>query len=140
MTNPTIFNQLLIWPFINLLMVFYKFFEIARVPGAFGLAIIALTLTIRGALQPLTKKQMESARKMQMIKPHIDELNKKHKDDKKKLQEEHMKLYKQHGINPAAGCLPLLLSFPILIALYQVFLQVLGNGNSSIQDTIASIN
>lgn len=137
MNNPTIFNQLLIWPFLNLLLVFYKFFEIARVPGAFGWAIIALTVTIRGLLQPMTKRQMESARKMQMLKPHLDEINKKHKGDKKKTQEEQMKLYKEHGINPAAGCLPLLLSFPILIALYQVFIQVLSG---ELQQTIDQIN
>ena len=72
---------------------------------------------------------MESARKLQELKPHIDALNKKHKDDKKKLQEEQMKLYKEHGVNPAGGCLPLLVSFPILIALYNLFFQILTNGD-----------
>jgi YidC/Oxa1 family membrane protein insertase len=115
MTDPNIFNRLLIWPFMNVLIGIYKFLEIAHIPGAFGWAIVLLTVLVRGAMTPLTKKQMESARKMQAIKPHLDELHKKHKDDRKKLQEEQMRLYQEHGINPAAGCLPLLISFPILI-------------------------
>ena len=123
---------------MNLLIAFYKFLEIAHIPGAFGWAIILLTIAIRGALSPLTKKQMESARKLQSIKPHLDELNKKHKDDRKKLQEEQMKLYQQHGVNPAAGCLPLLLSFPILIGLYRVFIDVLSTGST--EEAIRQIN
>lgn len=138
MTTPNPFNQFLIWPFINLLVAFYKVFEIARIPGPFGWAIVALTFSIRTLLAPLTNKQMESARKMQALKPHIDKLQQKHKDDKKKLQEEQMKLYKEHGVNPAAGCLPFILSFPVLIALYRVFFNVLSNGN--LQETVEHIN
>lgn len=138
MSNPNIFNQLLIWPFMNLLIGLYKFLEIAHIPGAFGWAIVVLTIAIRGSLAPLTKKQMESAKKMQAIKPHLDELNKRHKDDRKKLQEEQMKLYQQHGVNPAAGCLPLLISFPILIGLYRVFIDVLST--SSTEEAIRQIN
>ncbi|OGK54697.1 hypothetical protein A3B56_01715 [Candidatus Roizmanbacteria bacterium RIFCSPLOWO2_01_FULL_45_11] len=138
MTDPTIFNQFLIWPFINALMVFYAAFRWAMIPGALGWAIISLTLVVRGALHPLTAKQLESARKMQELKPHIDKLQKKHKDDKQKLQQEQLKLYQEHGINPAAGCLPLLLQFPILIALYRMFLGLLSNGNLS--ETVDHIN
>ena len=68
---------------------------------------------------------------MQDLKPHIDALKSKHAGDKKKLAQAQMDLYKEHGVNPAAGCLPLLISFPIFIALYQVFWQILGNGNIS---------
>jgi len=138
MTDPGIFNQLLIWPFMNILIAIYKFLEIAHIPGAFGWAIVVLTVIVRGAMSPLTKKQMESAKKLQAIKPHMDELHKKHKDDKKKLQEEQMKLYQQHGINPAAGCLPLLISFPILIGLYRVFVDVLSTGST--EEAIRQIN
>lgn len=123
---------------MNLLIGIYKFLEIAHIPGAFGWAIVVLTVLIRGALNPLTKKQMESAKKLQAIKPHMDELHKKHKDDRKKLQEEQMKLYQEHGINPAAGCLPLLISFPILIGLYRVFVDVLSTG--SIEEAVRQIN
>lgn len=138
MTEATIFNQLLIWPFMNVLIGIYKFLEIAHIPGAFGWAIVLLTIGVRTALSPLTKKQMESAKKLQAIKPHLDELHKKHKDDRKKLQEEQMRLYQEHGINPAAGCLPLLVSFPILIGLYRVFIDVLSTGST--EETIKQIN
>jgi len=74
--------------------------------------------------------QLKSAKKMADMKPHLDALSAKHKDNKKALQEAQLALYKEHGVNPAAGCLPTLVQFPILIALYNVFYQVLGNGNA----------
>jgi YidC/Oxa1 family membrane protein insertase len=125
-----IFNHLLIYPFINLLLVFYNFFVWLKIPGPLGWSIIAMTIAIRGALQPLTKKQMDSAYKMQELKPELDKLTKKYKNDKVKLQQEQMRLYKERGINPASGCLPVLLQFPILIALYQVFALVLATGGT----------
>jgi len=129
MTSPTIINQLLIWPILNLLIVFYKLFLLLKIPGALGLAIISLTLFIRLLLSPLTNAQLKSALKMQELKPKIDALSKKHANDKARLQQEQMKLYQQAGINPAAGCLPLLLQMPVFIALYNVFWQILNNGN-----------
>ncbi len=129
MTNPTFWNQFLVWPILNLLMVFYKFFEWLHIPGPLGFAIILLTLTIRLILYPLMSAQLKSAKKMARLKPHLDALSAKHKDDKQKLQQAQMALYKEHGVNPAAGCLPSLLQLPILIALYGVFSQVLTNGN-----------
>ncbi|MBI4130838.1 YidC/Oxa1 family membrane protein insertase, partial [Candidatus Roizmanbacteria bacterium] len=120
------------------LMVFYKGLSSLAIPGALGWAIILMTFTIRGALSPLTNKQMESAQKMQSLKPHLDELQKKHGKDKKKYQEEQLKLFQQHGVNPAAGCLPTLIQFPFIIALYQMFFRVLTNGN--LQETVDSIN
>lgn len=129
MTNPTLWNQLLIWPIMNVLFAFYKLFEWLHVPGPLGLAIIGMTIAIRLLLYPLMQAQMKSARKMANLKPHLDVLNAKHKDDKKKLQQAQLDLYKEHGVNPAAGCLPLLVQMPILIALYNVFYQVLNNGN-----------
>ena len=129
MTDPNLWNQILIWPIVNILVAFYKFFEWLHVPGPLGFAIIGLTIAIRFLLYPLMQAQMKSAKKMSNLKPHLDALNAKHKDDKKKLQQAQMDLYKQHGVNPAAGCLPLLVQMPVLIALYNVFYQVLGNGN-----------
>lgn len=129
MTNPTLWNQLLIWPIMNVLFAFYKLFEWLHVPGPMGFAIIGMTIAIRFLLYPLMQAQMKSARKMSNLKPHLDILNAKHKDDKKKLQQAQLDLYKEHGVNPAAGCLPLLVQMPILIALYNVFYQVLNNGN-----------
>lgn len=129
MNNPTLWNQILIWPIVNILIAFYKLFEWLHVPGPLGFAIIGMTITIRFLLYPLMQAQLKSAKKMSNLKPHLDALNAKHKDDKKKLQQAQMDLYKQHGVNPAAGCLPLLVQMPILIALYNVFYQVLNNGN-----------
>lgn len=129
MQDPTLWNQLLIWPIINLLMVFYKLFEWLHVPGPLGFAVIALTIAIRFLLYPLMHAQMSSARKMQKLKPHLDAISAKHKDNKTALQQAQLDLYKQHGVNPAAGCLPLLVQMPVLIALYNVFFQVLQNGN-----------
>lgn len=129
MTNATIWNQLLVWPITNLLVVFYKFCEWLHLPGPLGFAIILLTIVIRLALYPLMKAQLTSAKKMADMKPHLDELSKKHKDDKQALQQAQLALYKEHNVNPAAGCLPTLVQFPILIALYNVFYQILANGN-----------
>lgn len=129
MTNPTLWNQLLVWPIINLLMALYKFFEWLHIPGPLGFAVIGLTISIRFLLYPLMASQLKSAKKMQQLKPHLDAINTKHKDDKKALQQAQLDLYKQHGVNPAAGCLPLLIQMPVLIALYNVFYQVLQNGN-----------
>lgn len=131
MTNPTLWNQLFVWPIVNLLVGFYKLFEWLGVPGALGFAVIALTVVIRLILYPLMAAQMKSAKKMQKLKPHLDALNVKHKDDKKALQQAQLDLYKTHGVNPAAGCLPLLIQMPVLIALYNVFYQVLQNGNAA---------
>jgi YidC/Oxa1 family membrane protein insertase len=138
MTNPNIFNQFLVWPIINLLLFLYKIFESVHFPGALGLAVIALTVLVRLILYPLTVAQLKSAYKLNKLKPQMDELNKKFKDDKNQLHLEQLKLYQQAGINPAAGCLPLLLQFPILIALYNVFFQILSGQN--IQKVIADIN
>ncbi len=138
MTNPNLWNQLLIWPIVNLLVAFYKLVESLGIPGALGWAIILLTIAIRLLLYPLMQKQMASAKKMANLKPHLDALHAKHKDDKTKLQQAQMALYKEHGVNPAAGCLPLLIQMPVLIALYNVFYQVLNNGN--LGELVAQIN
>lgn len=138
MTDPSLWNQLLIWPIVNLLVAFYKFFEFLHIPGPLGWAIILLTIAIRLLLYPLMQKQMASAKKMASLKPHMDALHAQHKDDKKALQQAQLELYKQHGVNPAAGCLPLLIQMPVLIALYNVFYQVLSNGN--LEKMVETIN
>lgn len=129
MTNPTLWNQLLIWPIVNVLVAFYKLFEWLHVPGPMGFAIVGMTVVIRLLLYPLMQQQLKSAKKMAGLKPHLDAINAKHKNDKPALQQAQLALYKEHGVNPAAGCLPLLIQMPVLIALYNVFYQVLGNGN-----------
>jgi len=85
-----------------------------------GMAIILLTLAIRLLLLPLTWKQTKSMVEMQRVQPHLKALQEKYKDDKEKLQEETLKFYSENKVNPFGGCLPLLLQFPVLIALYSV--------------------
>jgi YidC/Oxa1 family membrane protein insertase len=138
MNSPNLWNQILVWPILNVLIALYKLFEYLHIPGPLGFAVIGLTLIIRLILYPLMAAQLRSAKKMAKIKPHMDALAAKHKDDKKALQAAQMALYKEHGVNPAAGCLPLLIQMPVLIALYNVFYQVLNNGN--LTKVIADIN
>ena len=88
--------------------------------GDYGFAIIVLTIVVRLALAPLQAKQTKSMYEMQKAQPKIKELQKKHKDDKQKLQEETLKYYQENQDNPFGGCLPLILQMPIFIALFQV--------------------
>ena len=83
-----------------------------------GLAIIGLTIIVRLILFPLTWKQYKSAQQMQVIQPQVKQLQQKYKNDRGKLQEETMKLYQEHRVNPFASCLPLLLQLPVFISLY----------------------
>lgn len=136
--DPNIFNILLVIPVINVLLFFNFIFQSIHLPGSFGFAIIALTIAIRLLLNPASKQQIELAKKMQDIKPHLDALTEKHKDDKKKLQEEQMKLYKEMGVNPAAGCLYAVVQIPVFIGLYNALNLFLGNG--SVDKAIIAVN
>ena len=86
-----------------------------------GIVLIIFAIIIKIALHPLTKTSMKSMKKMQSLQPMMDEIRAKHKDDPQKMNQQIMGLYKEYGVNPAGGCLPMLLQFPILIALYNVF-------------------
>jgi len=86
----------------------------------YGLAIILLTIIIRVLLYPLMQKQMTSMRETQKIQPLMQDIQKKYKNDKERLNQELMKLYKEHKVNPMGGCLPLLIQMPILILFFQV--------------------
>ncbi|GAB4026333.1 MAG: hypothetical protein Fur0011_1640 [Candidatus Microgenomates bacterium] len=98
-----------------------------------GLAIITLTLLVRSILIPFTLPQMKSAKKMAALKPELDALKRKHGGDSKLLQQKTLELYQKNKINPAAGCLPFIAQFVVLIALYQVFMHTLaGNGMGDI--------
>jgi YidC/Oxa1 family membrane protein insertase len=88
-----------------------------------GVAIILLTIAVGTVLFPLTLKQTRSMKAMQEIQPEIKRLQKQYKNDKQVLQEKTMALYREKGVNPAAGCLPLLLQMPIWFALFQVLRQ-----------------
>ena len=88
--------------------------------GNFGLAIIILTLIVRGVMFPVAQRQFASMASMRAIQPKMKALQERYKDDRQKLQEETMKLYKEEGVNPLAGCLPIFLQIPIFFALYKV--------------------
>jgi YidC/Oxa1 family membrane protein insertase len=86
----------------------------------YGVSIILMTILIRLILYPLMQKQMVSMREMQKIQPLMKEVQERYKNNKEKLNQELMKLYKEHKVNPMGGCLPLLIQMPILILLFQV--------------------
>ena len=92
--------------------------ETTGLPWAYS--IIVLTVLVRLALVPLFVKQMKSSNQMQAIAPKIKALQVKHKGDRKKLQEEQMKLYQEHSVNPFGACLPLVFQMPVFFALYLV--------------------
>lgn len=95
------------------------FFDVTK---SYGLSIMLLTILIKLILFPLTSKQIKSMKAMQKLQPEMDKLKKKYKDNKEQLQKGTMELYKEHNINPAAGCLPLLIQMPILIVFYRVLI------------------
>jgi len=90
------------------------------ITGNYGIDIILLTVMIKIAFVPLTHKSTKSMRDMQKLQPLMLQLKEKYKDDRERLNREMMALYKRHGVNPLGGCLPMLLQFPVFIALYQV--------------------
>jgi YidC/Oxa1 family membrane protein insertase len=93
----------------------------------FWLAIIVFTIVIRLLMTPLMLPQQRSAKKMQELQPRLKELQKKYGKERDKLAQEQMNLYKEAGVNPAGGCLPMLIQFPIWIGLYQSIIQALGH-------------
>ena len=105
-------------PLFNLLLAFYRLLF-----SDFALAIVVFTVVIRTVLAPLFVRQIRSQKEMQRMQPLIREVQRKHKGNRTKIQEETMALYKEHGVNPAAGCLPVVLQLPILFALYQALIR-----------------
>ena len=122
-----IFTLILLNPMINFLVILNNVLF-----GSFGLAIIAFTIIIRFVTFPLTLRQLHSTRSMQGIQPRIQEINKKFSDPKRR-QEEIMKVYREAGVNPL-GCLgPMILQFPVLIALYSAVRLALATSPESLE-------
>jgi YidC/Oxa1 family membrane protein insertase len=109
-------------PMLNALLGLYSVLG-----GQFWLAIIVFTIVIRVLMTPLMLPQQRSAKKMQELQPRLKELQKKYGKERDKMAQEQMKLYKEAGVNPAGGCLPMLVQFPIWIGLYQSIIQALGH-------------
>lgn len=125
------YHQFIYQPILTSLLWLYN-----ATGHSLGLAIILLTLAVRFILIPFTLPQLKSAKKMASLKPELDALKKKHGHDAKLFQQKQMEFYKTHGVNPAAGCLPFIAQFVVLIALYQVFMSTLGgNGMGEVSAT-----
>ncbi|MBI2031594.1 MAG: membrane protein insertase YidC [Candidatus Levybacteria bacterium] len=137
MSDPNIFNYVLVWPILNGLIAIYKLLFTLSIPYALGFSIIILTALIRFALYPMMASQLKASKKMQELSPHLSKLKEKHKEDAKRLQQETMRLYKEHGVNPAAGCLPMLVQLPIIWGLYSVLQQIVRPES---QKVISEIN
>lgn len=113
------FNLIFFGPTVNLLVLILHGLQLLYIPGALGFSIILLTVIIRLIVWPFMGSQLRSAKKMADLKPHLDALKAKHGSDKQALAAAQMALYKEHGVNPAGGCLPALIQLPIIWALYQ---------------------
>ena len=111
--NGNFWERNFVYWFALMLDTFAEWFN-----GNYGISILLLTVIVRTLILPLTLKQYRSSKAMQAIQPELAKLREKYKNNQQKLNEETMKLFMQHQINPMAGCLPLLVQMPIFIALY----------------------
>ncbi|MCU0729140.1 MAG: membrane protein insertase YidC [Sphingopyxis sp.] len=102
--------------------MFYVLDWLFRMIGNFGVAIMALTLIVRLIMFPIAQKQFSSMAQMRVLQPKLKALQERYADDKPKLQQEMMKLYKDEKINPLAGCLPILIQIPIFYGLYKALM------------------
>jgi YidC/Oxa1 family membrane protein insertase len=127
---------LIITPFTNVLLFIYSI-----IAQNFGIAIILFTLLIRLITHPLTVKQMQGTQGMQSLQkdPRWIEAQEKYKNDKEKLSQEQMRLYKELGVNPFASCLPLVIQFPIIIGLYQAITQTMANSGSDLYRMVGHV-
>ncbi len=115
-----IFNAAIYQPLYNILILLYNV-----IPGQdFGVAIIATTIFLKFLLVPVSKKQIESQKKLQELQPKIKEIQNKHKDNKEKQTKELMAFYKENKANPLSGCLPLIVQLIFLIAIYRILINI----------------
>lgn len=113
------------------LVAVYQFLENLGIPAAIAWSIVVLTLIVRAVLIPLYRRQLVSQRRMQLLQPEIKEIQKRYKGDAMKARVAQQELFKERGINPLAGCLPLLLQLPLLFIMYSVISQGLTNVDPS---------
>jgi YidC/Oxa1 family membrane protein insertase len=127
--NPVGLWNTIVYALAKVLIAINDFIANLGIPYSWGWAIIIFTIAIKLVTLPLTFKQLQSAKAQQVMQPKLRELQEKYGKDKQKLSEEQMKLYKEAGINPLGGCLPLLIQMPILFALYQALYVLAGSGH-----------
>lgn len=111
------------WAWFIAKPLFWLLTSIQKLVINWGLAIICVTIVVKTALYPLTKAQYTSMAKMRMLQPKIQEMRERFGDDRQRMSQEMMKLYKEEKVNPMGGCLPILLQMPIFIALYWTFME-----------------
>lgn len=121
--------DLILNPFVTVLTFLYSVFNRDMI-----LAIIVFTVIIRLLTFPLTSQQLKSSQAMQKLQPELKKLQEKHKNDREKLSQEQMRLYREYGVNPLGGCLPLVFQFPIFIALYQAIIHALAATPTQLMD------
>jgi YidC/Oxa1 family membrane protein insertase len=124
----TIWQTIFVTPLLNLMMGLYSF------TGSLGLAIILMTVLIRAALLPVMLPSAKNMKKQRDLKPELDKIREKFKYDKQKQAEKQMELFKEHGINPASGCLTQIATLLILFALFGVIRRF------TVADNISEIN
>lgn len=111
------------WAWFIAKPLFWLLTNIQKLVVNWGLAIICVTIVVKTILYPLTKAQYTSMAKMRMLQPRIQEMRERFGDDRQRMSQEMMKLYKEEKVNPMGGCLPILLQMPIFIALYWTFME-----------------
>ncbi|MFN8628919.1 MAG: YidC/Oxa1 family membrane protein insertase [Chloroflexota bacterium] len=120
--------DLLAWAFTPIFQtLFIALVALDKLFGNMLFAILALTVILKAVTFPVTRKQLVSSRQTQLLQPEIKEINRKYKGDRVKQQQAVSEFYKQRGINPAGGCLPMLVTTGLLIPMYSVFSQGLTN-------------
>lgn len=137
--NPIValFTGIIVNPIVTIVAGIYYLLTALHIPSPLGFAIILLTVVIRFILYPFTAAQLKTAKQMQVITPHLNKLKEKHKNDPQRLQTETMALYKEYGVNPLAGCLPLIIQLPIIWGLYYVLQQIVSSNATHV---IAFVN
>ena len=123
-----IWNTVLLEPMLNFVIILSRGFSWTQYIGfgSFGIAIIILTIIVRLVTFPLTLKQLKASKAMSVLQPKMKELQKKYAGDRQRLSQETSKLYKEHGVSPLGCILPMLIQFPIWIALYQSIMRALA--------------
>jgi len=107
------------------LLAIYKALLFVHIPYALGFSIILLTILIRFLLYPLISSQIKASKKMQELNPHLQKIKETHKGNSTMISQETMRLYKEHGVNPASGCLPVLIQLPVIFTLYSVLQNII---------------
>ena len=136
-----LFHALFYGPVFNVLMLIYHFTNGLWHGGAFAVSIVLLTLIIRASLIPLTRKQLKSSRAMQELQPKLAALKTQYRDNPQGMMAAQQALYKEHGVSPVSGCLPLVIQMPFLYALFFSFNTVLlAQGAESVAHHLTRIN